>query len=202
MADAVLQASAQGVSKSSMMPMMAADVGGSLLSNAVGMYEAHKNRQFQKHMFKNRHQYEVEDLRKAGLNPILSATGGTPGAPSGAMYSPTNPLQGTMEKLLAYRANKAQVDKLDADTQQSMAMRDFYSNSAQKVSEESALVNEQMQTEQIRRQLMTYGVNQAKSNSLFWKNDEGGKQWLRFTLPLLQTMFGAYIPRQSTVTHQ
>lgn len=28
------------------------------------------------HMAKNAHQYEVQDLRKAGLNPILSATGG------------------------------------------------------------------------------------------------------------------------------
>ncbi|AYQ58817.1 DNA pilot protein [Termite gut associated microvirus 1] len=39
---------------------------------------------FQERMFRNRHTYEVEDLKRAGLNPILSAhSGGS--TPSGAM---------------------------------------------------------------------------------------------------------------------
>nr|DAP46603.1 MAG TPA: DNA pilot protein [Microviridae sp.] len=50
-------------------------------SSALASYFGWKH---QKEVIKNRHQWEVEDLRKAGLNPILSAGGsGTPGnAPS------------------------------------------------------------------------------------------------------------------------
>ena len=43
-------------------------------SSAVSAYFSWKH---QKEVMKNRHQWEVEDMRKAGLNPILSATGGS-----------------------------------------------------------------------------------------------------------------------------
>lgn len=46
----------------------AANFGSSALSAYVGW-------KHQKEVMKNRHQWEVEDLRKAGLNPILSAGG-------------------------------------------------------------------------------------------------------------------------------
>ena len=41
-------------------------------SSAMSAYFGWKH---QKEVMKNRHQWEVEDLRKAGLNPILSAGG-------------------------------------------------------------------------------------------------------------------------------
>mgnify|MGYP007110381162 CR=1 FL=1 len=40
-------------------------------------YFARRQERFAKWMASNAHQLEVEDLRKAGLNPILSATGGS-----------------------------------------------------------------------------------------------------------------------------
>lgn len=50
---------------------------GNLGSSALASYVNWKH---QKEVMKNRHQWEVEDLRKAGLNPILSAGGqGTSG---------------------------------------------------------------------------------------------------------------------------
>lgn len=52
---------------------------GGLMGNSAKAKEAAKDRAFQLQMAQNAHQYEVEDLRKAGLNPILSGTGG-PGA--------------------------------------------------------------------------------------------------------------------------
>jgi len=56
---------------------------GGIASGLFGMNAAGTAYKRQKHFYKHRHQWEVEDLRKAGLNPILSATKGmTGGIPS------------------------------------------------------------------------------------------------------------------------
>lgn len=80
--------------------------------NEFNASEAAKNRDWQKLMSNTAHQREVKDLIKAGLNPVLSATGGngasvTSGAtastsmPSGAMGSVDTSASGSIVSLLA-----------------------------------------------------------------------------------------------------
>jgi uncharacterized protein (DUF4415 family) len=92
---------------------------GNLGSSALASYVNWKH---QKEVMQNRHQWEVEDLRKAGLNPILSAGGqGTSGnAPvvepvdvAGAMHS------GADKELKEAQAKQVEVQNsaLAADTE-------------------------------------------------------------------------------------
>lgn len=62
-------------------------IAGSLVSSALSSREAKKNREWQEAFYQHRHQWEVADLKAAGLNPILSAMNSASAVPSGAMAS-------------------------------------------------------------------------------------------------------------------
>ncbi len=78
--------------------------------NVANAKQAQMNRDFQERMSSTSHQRAVTDLRAAGLNPILSATGGGGSStPSGAMATFKNPMEGAA-------ASAAQLGRLAAET--------------------------------------------------------------------------------------
>lgn len=62
-----------------------AGAAGSGISAGVSAHIASENRKFQERMYKTRYQMQVDDLRKAGLNPALAYGQAPPGPPGGAM---------------------------------------------------------------------------------------------------------------------
>jgi len=74
---------------------------GGMISSALGAKDANekaeelsdKQMAFQERMSNTAHQREVEDLRKAGLNPILSVNSGS-SSPAGAMAPVKNEMEG------------------------------------------------------------------------------------------------------------
>lgn len=93
-------------------------VGGflNLGSSAASAYFSWKH---QKEVMQNRHQWEVNDLRKAGLNPILSAGGS--GAPGNAPIIEAPDVAGAAAKAVEASLGRSQEDLIKAQTQQSIS---------------------------------------------------------------------------------
>lgn len=92
---------------------------GGLVTSAFNIHETRQNRRFAREMADTVHQREVNDLRLAGLNPILSAGGNGSPVPSVQAPQATNPVEGASAKMLMGLQAKnlqAQTDNTNADT--------------------------------------------------------------------------------------
>lgn len=101
----------------------AASYFGSLKANDAAHDLAADQFGWQQDFYRKRHQYTVEDLKKAGLNPILAAgNSGMAGGslPSGGTSSMHNPGAGVVSAL-ALRTQQAQIDNLKADAEMKRA---------------------------------------------------------------------------------
>ena len=78
-------------------------IGGALLGRSWAKSDASKMRDWQEGMRSTAHQTEVEDLRKAGLNPVLSANAGAPMGQAAAP-APTDVPGGAMKGAQAANA--------------------------------------------------------------------------------------------------
>ena len=126
---------------------------GNWLYNATGSAaSAQQNYEYQKEAMQNRHQWEVADLRKAGLNPILSAnsgaaTGGMGGTGSPAADINLNPLSyvnsavDAMNKLATNDAIEAGIDKTKAETETTKAQGRYLTSQEKNVIADTALKN-------------------------------------------------------------
>lgn len=126
---------------------IAAGLLGSAFGGLFNAHQARQNRRFQSGMSSTAHQREVVDLRKAGLNPILSASKG-PGAstPSGATATIESPTHS------AVSANKNKAEML-------------------LLARQSQLVQSQTHKTDTEQDLLQQQIPEAMANSAMWSSE-------------------------------
>lgn len=134
-------------------------------SSAVSAYFSWKH---QKEVMQNRHQWEVADMRKAGLNPILSATGGS-GAAGNAPVIQAPDIAGAMKsgaETSTQHSEKNLKDALEKQTyvQNSALQADAGLKRAQSVAADSSsnLMWSQTKGQEIANKIQEENLKQAK----------------------------------------
>ena len=102
--------------------MALASAGAGVLDNIFSADQASKNRGSQRENMQNAHLWEQQDLKRAGLNPILTATGGRGASASGGTGTPSGSMSNAVNSALTARLQKSQIAKMEAETSATKAV--------------------------------------------------------------------------------
>lgn len=144
-------------------------------ANAQRIAEAQKQMDFQERMSNTAHQREIQDLRKAGLNPILSSKYGGASTPGGAMAQIADIASPATSSAVARRTQDAQMNQMAAQANAAHAQAAYTKQQEANAKlqqenikqEEILLRDRQMQTRLASaKSMMDYNVSQAQEQQI------------------------------------
>jgi len=114
-------------------------------ANRSSAEQAAKQMDFQERMRETQYQTAMSDMKKAGLNPMLAASQGGAGTPTGAMGSVTtanfkSPISSAVSGYQSMQLNRAETDLKDQSTTESVARTTLNEQQAKKTDAETASI--------------------------------------------------------------
>lgn len=93
-----------------------ASIVGTMLRNKAAKSASARQMAFQRDMSDTSYQRGMEDMKKAGLNPILAGKFGGASTPTGSTYNPENLATNSVNAYLQTKQNEANVAFTEANT--------------------------------------------------------------------------------------
>lgn len=115
-------------------------VGSKIITSAMNVHEQRKNRRFQRDMSNTAHQREMADLKKAGLNPLLTGKYGGASTPAGSVGQIQSPFEGVPEQVTSAIAMRKQLQVADAGIKTQESVQNVNSATALKIQAEEEAI--------------------------------------------------------------
>lgn len=174
---------------------MAAQMVGGANQNAANAQIADKNRSFQAEMSNTAHQREVSDLKSAGLNPLLSASGAGASTPAGAGANMEN-VEGSaiskgIETAIGLKRASQESDLNDANISNIHAINSVNMQEAALKANQTAAAQEEVKTKNYQNEILKRTKENVIRESNLKNKWEPAAAFIRAFAPGVNSAVGA-----------